>query len=110
MLILQVAFLQISTFQDVLEIFRAAKRSLGEIISSFEFIDYESMKCVTENLSLSCPLELSENSFYILIETSGSHSAHDDEKLNAFIEDSLNSGRVVNGIMANEPSKILQLW
>jgi D-2-hydroxyglutarate dehydrogenase len=106
----KVAFLQINTFKEVLEVFRTAKRSLGEIISSFEFIDHEAMKCVTENLGLSCPLGISEKSFYVLIETSGSHSAHDDEKLNAFLENSLNSGLVANGIMASEPSKILQLW
>jgi len=68
------------------------------------------MKCVTENIGLSCPLGLSENAFYVLIETSGSNSSHDDEKLTYFLEDSLNSGFIENGIMASEPSKILQLW
>uniref|UniRef100_A0A1I8F5H8 D-2-hydroxyglutarate dehydrogenase, mitochondrial n=1 Tax=Macrostomum lignano TaxID=282301 RepID=A0A1I8F5H8_9PLAT len=78
----QLAFLGLDSFQAVLDTYRLARRSLGEILSAFEFIDSESMRA---NLGLSCPL--GEHSFYVLAETSGSNETHDREKLDGFIDD-----------------------
>lgn len=46
----------------------------------------------------------------MLIETSGSRSDHDEEKLNSFLEKSMESGRVLDGTVTTEPSKIKQIW
>lgn len=51
-----------------------ARANLGEILSSCEFMDAESMECVTNNLGLSSPIE--KQPFYMLIETSGSKLVH----------------------------------
>lgn len=76
---------------------------LSEILSSCEVIDSESLQLV-ESLGLRSPLE--EYPFYLLIEAAGSHSAHDEEKLNSFLDKVMTSGVVLDGLVTSEPSKI----
>lgn len=102
------ALLAVSKFEDVLTTFKEAKSNLGEILSSCEFIDQGSMRCVTENLRLTCPLE--DSSFYMLIETSGSNSQHDEEKLNLFLDRMMGQGTVTDGTVATAPSKQQEIW
>jgi hypothetical protein len=61
----------LESYAKVLETFKAARANLGEILSSCEFIDADSLECVTQNLGLSSPLQ-DKYPFYMLIETSGS--------------------------------------
>ena len=93
-----------NSFQEVLRTFQSAKANLGEILSAFEFLDTHSMTCVTRNLTLANPV--SDCPFYLLIETSGSNGGHDEEKLNYFLENSMQNNIVVDGTIATEPSKI----
>lgn len=46
----------------------------------------------------------------MLIETSGSHEEHDEEKLSKFLENSMASGIVLDGTTTNEPSKMKYIW
>lgn len=59
----------VQNFTTVLEVFRECKKSLGEILSAFEFMDADSMNVITDNLRLNNPI--SSHHFYILVETSG---------------------------------------
>lgn len=102
------ALLAVPDFPSVLTTFRECKSRLGEILSSCEFIDRDSMVCVTQNLGLTCPLDPSN--FYMLIETSGSKAEHDEEKLNLFLEEMLGDGTVSDGTVATVPSKQRELW
>ena len=67
-------------------------------------MDQESVKVVSEKMGISCPIPNME--FYILIETSGSNNAHDEEKLNDFLTICMNEGIIVDGITTSEPSKM----
>nr|XP_027232605.1 D-2-hydroxyglutarate dehydrogenase, mitochondrial-like isoform X2 [Penaeus vannamei] len=102
------AFLGLQSFDDVLQTFRDAKSKLGEILSSCEFIDRSSLECVEENLKLKSPIE--PHPYYMLIETSGSNGDHDEEKLNTFLEYVMTSGQVTDGTVATEPSRIQHIW
>lgn len=102
------AFLGLHSFEDVLQTFKDAKGKLGEILSSCELIDRSSMECVETNLKISPPIE--PHPFYMLIETSGSNSEHDEEKLNSFLEYVMETGQVTDGTVASEPSKIYDIW
>lgn len=42
----------------------------------------------------------------MLLETSGSHCVHDEEKLNTFLETVMQKGDVLDGTVTNEPSKM----
>ncbi|KAM7160332.1 D-2-hydroxyglutarate dehydrogenase, mitochondrial isoform 2-T2 [Macrochelys suwanniensis] len=102
------AFLGCPSFFQVLGTFTTCKGMLGEILSAYEFMDDKCMNLVESHLKLSKPVTGSP--FYILIETSGSNSAHDEEKLNNFLEHVMASGLVTDGTVATEDKKIKMLW
>ncbi|NXX98941.1 D2HDH protein, partial [Centropus bengalensis] len=98
------AFLGCQSYPKVLETFSTCRAMLGEILSAFEFMDEKCMELVEKHLKLSSPVPGSP--FYILIETSGSNSAHDEEKLNGFLEQAMASGLVTDGTVATDATKI----
>lgn len=53
-----------------------------------------------------CSPSFSDSPFYVLIETSGSNSTHDEEKLNNFLEQAMASGLVTDGTVATDDKKI----
>ncbi len=93
-----------STFDEVLQILREARSKLGEILSAFELVDSASLECTVNNLKLSSPLSLWP--FYVLVETSGSNSGHDEEKLQGFLDSTMGSGLVKDGVIATEFAKM----
>jgi len=90
--------------ESVLETSFLAKGQLGEVLSSCELMDAECAGAVTQNMNLKLPLE--PMPFYMLLETSGSNAAHDEEKLNSFLEDVMGRGLVCDGTVVTEPSRI----
>ncbi|NWY58692.1 D2HDH protein, partial [Chionis minor] len=98
------AFLGCQSFAKVLETFTTCRAMLGEILSAYEFMDDKCMELVEKHLKLSSPVTGSP--FYVLIETSGSNSTHDEEKLNNFLEQAMTSGLVTDGTVATDDKKI----
>ncbi|NXJ11187.1 D2HDH protein, partial [Odontophorus gujanensis] len=98
------AFLGCQDFSRVQETFTTCRAMLGEILSAYEFMDEKCMELVVKHLGLSNPLRGSP--FYVLIETSGSNSTHDEEKLNSFLEQATTSGLVTDGTVAVDDKKI----
>jgi len=92
------------SFDSVLKLLSSARANLNEILSAFEFIDTEAMSSVTAHLHVSNPI--SSSSFYVLLETSGSNAAHDEHKLQTFLDEVMTSQIVTDGIVATVPSKI----
>lgn len=97
------AFLGLQKFEDVLGAFKKARHELGEILSAVEVMDTPTMRMMGEHCNLHPPI--GEHPFYLMIETSGSNEAHDLEKLNSFVETALLEHSVLNGVIASEPSK-----
>ncbi|XP_011701190.1 PREDICTED: D-2-hydroxyglutarate dehydrogenase, mitochondrial isoform X2 [Wasmannia auropunctata] len=106
------AFLGLASFDKVLKTYHLAKRHLGEILSSCEMIDRISMDVSVNTLGLKNPLTSREDGheFYMLIETSGSHSAHDEEKLSSFVEKAINDDIIEDGTLTNETTKVNNIW
>ncbi|XP_033210256.1 D-2-hydroxyglutarate dehydrogenase, mitochondrial [Belonocnema kinseyi] len=107
-----VAFLGLDSFDSVLKTYCSAKANLGEILSSCEMIDKLSLEVCTKYLHLQNPITSGGDghNFYMLIETAGSHLAHDEEKLNAFVEKAMNEGIIADGTLSSEPSKMQNMW
>uniref|UniRef100_A0A8D2CVS2 D-2-hydroxyglutarate dehydrogenase, mitochondrial n=1 Tax=Sciurus vulgaris TaxID=55149 RepID=A0A8D2CVS2_SCIVU len=103
-----VAFLGCPGFAEVLQTFSTCKGMLGEILSAFEFMDAGCMQLVQQHLRLDNPVQ--ESPFYLLVETSGSSTEHDTEKLSCFLEQVLGSGLVTDGTVATDESKAQALW
>ncbi|KAM6357752.1 D-2-hydroxyglutarate dehydrogenase, mitochondrial isoform 2-T4 [Alca torda] len=81
------------------------------------FIGSEGTLGVITAVSILCPqkpkavnLAFLGSPFYVLIETSGSSSTHDEEKLNNFLEQAMTSGLITDGTVATDDKKIKTLW
>lgn len=97
-----------ASFDKVLKTYHLAKRQLGEILSSCEMMDRLSLDVSIKNLGMKNPLTSREegHEFYMLIETSGSHLAHDEEKLSSFVEKAINNDFIEDGTLTNETTKL----
>jgi FAD/FMN-containing dehydrogenase len=104
-----VAFFGLESYEKVQEAFKEAKKSLQEILSAFELMDLQSQKLFSRATGQKLPLE-QEYPFYCLIETSGSNSEHDSEKLNAFLEHVMSEEIVSDGVVAENDTQIKNLW
>jgi len=102
------AYLSVNDFSDVRRLFSRARQDLGEILSAFEFIDKSCLVCLSDNLKLSPPV--AESPFAVVIETHGSNSTHDFEKLEAFLESVMSDGTVLDGCVAEDSQKATNLW
>ena len=74
------------------------------MLSAFEFLDHGCIESLRGNLGMTSPL--TEHPFYVVIETSGSNAAHDEEKLTSYLESVMGSGLVTDGTIATDGTKI----
>lgn len=93
------------SFEKVLQTLSIARAELNEILSAFELLDSESLFLSTRHLKATNPLETSAP-FYVLVETSGSNSTHDEAKLNSFLKTIMEAGIVIDGTVSTDPSKM----
>jgi FAD/FMN-containing dehydrogenase len=108
---INVAFFGLNSFENVKQTYKMAKFYLGEIISAVEFLDHLSLEMVLKFLPNTRNPFNESYPFYMLIETSGSHQRHDEEKLNNFLEKILNEKTLVaNGTIAQDITQIRSLW
>ncbi|XP_001992092.2 D-2-hydroxyglutarate dehydrogenase, mitochondrial [Drosophila grimshawi] len=104
-----VAFIGLNSFDDVLKTFVSAKRNLGEILSSCELIDHLAFDNALDHYKfLKSPI--TGYPFYMLIETSGSNATHDEEKINQFISDGMERGEIIDGTVTGDPGKVQEIW
>ncbi|MCJ1310520.1 hypothetical protein MMC25_004184 [Agyrium rufum] len=106
---LNVAFFGLESFEKVQQAFREAKSQLSEILSAFELMDGQSQDLVHAVTKNKRPLE-DRHPFYCLIETSGSNTDHDSEKLEKFLEHVMGEEIVTDGVVAQDATQIKSLW
>jgi FAD/FMN-containing dehydrogenase len=104
-----VAYFGLESYEKVQEAFKEAKKSLQEILSAFELMDSNSQQIYKRASGAKLPLE-NDHPFYCLIETSGSNTDHDSEKLNAFLEHVMGEGIVEDGVVAENETQSQNLW
>ncbi|KAF5390339.1 hypothetical protein D9757_002782 [Collybiopsis confluens] len=108
--------LALPRFENVLPLFKLAKRQLSEILSAFEFIDrtaYDLAVKHGQGRALSTE-EVDGAECFVLVETSGGKREHDEEKLSYFLEHLLGADegeRLINtGVLAQNPAQFSSLW
>jgi len=106
---INVAFFGLESYEKVQLAFREAKGQLSEILSAFELMDSHSQALVHKVTGNKRPLE-SEHPFYCLIETSGSNTEHDNEKLEKFLEYVMEKEIVSDGVVAQDETQVKSLW
>lgn len=104
-----VAFFGLESFEKVQIAFHEAKGQLSEILSAFELMDGQSQDLVFAATKNKRPLE-GKYPFYCLIETSGSNSEHDNEKLEKFLESVMEKEIVSDGVVAQDKTQLKALW
>lgn len=104
-----VAFFGVESFEKAQAAFKEAKAKLGEILSAFELMDSFSQDLVHNVTGNRHPLA-EKHPFYILIETSGSNSEHDEEKLASFLEDIMEKEIVSDGVQAQSETQAAEFW
>ena len=104
-----VAYLGLPSYEHVQKAFREAKSQLSEILSAFELMDNQCQHLYVRATGKSLPLA-DEHPFYCLIETSGSNTDHDSEKLTAFLEDVMEKEIVSDGVVAENGTQAQNLW
>ncbi|XP_013188145.2 D-2-hydroxyglutarate dehydrogenase, mitochondrial-like isoform X1 [Amyelois transitella] len=98
----------VNSFDDVLNLYKNAKASLGEIISAFEMSDHEAINGSAKYLNRRLPIP--EYPYYVIIETHGSNEAHDEEKLSMFLKKEMESGLILDGTVTSETKKMQHIW
>ena len=104
-----VAYFGLPSFANVQKAFKEAKVQLGEILSAFELMDAQSQAFVHRVTGNKRPLK-GEYPFYCLIETSGSNTEHDMEKLEKFLEHVMSEEIVSDGVLAQDETPVKNLW
>jgi len=104
-----VMFLGLDSWDNVLATQRRVRSDLGEIISAIEYLDSNCMQLTLEHQQVQNPLP-EDYPFYMLIETHGNNNDHDQEKIMSFLEASFEEGIVSNGSMAENESHIGNMW
>lgn len=104
-----VAYFGLESYEKVQQAFKEAKKQLSEILSAFELMDRQSQSLYAQASGAKLPLE-GEYPFYCLIETSGSNTDHDSEKLNNFLEHVMGEEIVSDGVVAQDETQLQSLW
>jgi FAD/FMN-containing dehydrogenase len=104
-----VAYFGLESYEKAQQAFKEAKHQLSEILSAFEMMDGQSQKLYVHATGAKLPLE-SEYPFYCLVETSGSNTDHDSEKLNTFLEYVMSEDIVSDGVVAQDETQVQSLW
>lgn len=115
----QLAFLAVKSFPQVVQILQRAREALGEVLSAVEFLDGASMELVTSGYlpGVVNPLTMgglqdasAPGLFYMVVETRGSNEGHDKEKLNSFLEEVMEEGLVEDGTVAQSEAQAQGIW
>lgn len=104
-----VAYFGLESYEQCQQAFKEAKKQLGEILSAFEMMDGQSQKLYGKASGAKLPLE-GDYPFYCLVETSGSNTDHDSEKLNTFLEHVMGEEIVADGVVAENETQLQSLW
>ncbi|KAI0793403.1 FAD-binding domain-containing protein [Abortiporus biennis] len=106
--------LALPKFDNVLPLFTKVKRQLSEILSAFEFFDREVYDlAVKHNQGRALNADDVEGAeCFVLVETSGGNREHDEAKLNALLENLLESDEplINTGVLSQNPAQFASLW
>lgn len=105
-------FFSCPTFDSVTKLLKLSKKHLGEIMSAFEYLDQESVDMALEMLPdlMFRPSLGPDRMYYVVLETRGSNSNHDTEKLERLLESAMESGHVVDGTLAQSTKESKDIW
>lgn len=106
---INLAYLGVSSYEKVQQVFVKAKAQLGEILSAFELMDGRTQDFVHRKTGKANPLS-NQHKFYCIIETSGSSGEADLTRVEQFLEQVLTDDVADDGVLAQDESQSKNLW
>uniref|UniRef100_A0AC35U5A9 FAD-binding PCMH-type domain-containing protein n=1 Tax=Rhabditophanes sp. KR3021 TaxID=114890 RepID=A0AC35U5A9_9BILA len=103
------AMLAVPNFESCKKILALAKNKLGEILTSFEFLDNSTMECVNTFSKVKIPFD-EIPPFALLIETTGNSIDSDKERMEKFLAECFEEEYAFDGVSANGPTEAAALW
>uniref|UniRef100_A0A0N4ZEA8 D-2-hydroxyglutarate dehydrogenase, mitochondrial n=1 Tax=Parastrongyloides trichosuri TaxID=131310 RepID=A0A0N4ZEA8_PARTI len=103
------SFLSVKTFNDCKEILRLAKMHLNENLSSFEFLDHDTLECVNEFSKISIVFNETPN-FALLIEVAGSDGDYISNRMESFLSQCYDKNLIVDGVVTNGINEAKNIW
>ncbi|EGO19810.1 hypothetical protein SERLADRAFT_358276 [Serpula lacrymans var. lacrymans S7.9] len=106
--------LALPRFDNILPLFQAVKRDLGEILSAFEYIDRTAYDTAVAHghARVFTDEEMQGAQCFVLIETSGGNNDHDEQKITELLESLLTADKplVLTGVLSQSPAQFASLW
>jgi len=105
-----VAFLGCDTYEDVVQVLGASRELLGSSLSGFEVMWNNFYRQVTQPTGPHPCLLSADRPYYVIVESMGAHSEHDEEIFTGALESLLESGQVVDGVIAKSDRERKAIW
>ncbi|CAE6526506.1 unnamed protein product [Rhizoctonia solani] len=109
--------LALPSYNQLPEVFKLAKTHLSEVLSAFELFDRESYELVCHHTGQRGldESEIGDSECFVLMETSGGRSEHDEEKLASLLEilydtASSPSPLINSGVLSQSADQFASLW
>eukprot|EP01083_Nonionella_stella_P068978 183546_1 len=102
--------LGVDTFEKVVQVQQAVRSELSEIVSAIEFFDRPCLQHTLKNLAGTRNPLSSVFTHHVLVETHGSETDHDQEKIMKFLESLFEQGLAEDGTMAQDESQASNMW
>ena len=115
------AFLAVPSWDAARALLARARRSLGEALAAFEFLDAPALGMAladeagrgggrARNAAAVHPLPASPDPLFILVEAAGADPAHDAQKMETLLEGALGAGEASDGVAASGSAQAAALW
>ncbi|WP_128255723.1 FAD-binding oxidoreductase [Falsirhodobacter deserti] len=103
------ALVALPRLEDVIALYRRARRDCCDLMSAFEFMPPLAMVLAREAMP-DLPIPLEGHPAYALIEISGSGLVNIDDLMGRFLEAAFESGLALDGVVAQSHAQARNLW
>lgn len=104
------ALVAVPDYAAVLKLLAGARRGLGPLLSAFEVMWPNYWQVVTQQMKVRCPLAAGEGAIHVLIEAQGTDEAIDAPRVEAWLEQQLGEGVIVDAALARSIADGKAFW
>lgn len=103
------AMLALASFGKVAELLRHLRRTVGDVLSAFEYLDNEYYCALTEPGRNRAPLSR-DHTAYVVTEVRGSHPEHDEAAFRSALMEAIDNGIVSDAVVAQSEREREEIW
>ncbi|MDS9469371.1 FAD-binding oxidoreductase [Paracoccus sp. MBLB3053] len=104
------ALLALESLDDAIRLYRRARHQCCDLMSAFEFMPPLALRLAQEGIpDLQLPMD-ADHSAYVLMEISGSGLVDIDDLMARFLEQVMEDGLVIDGVLAQSQAQAQNIW